>query len=72
MSALWRVGNKVPRHVYRGNEPIFTAPTEELAAEVVEAMNLRLKALSACRWCGGEASHHNSETDHTFELWPRS
>lgn len=35
----WRVGTRVPRHVYRGDEPICTMPTEELAREVVAAMN---------------------------------
>jgi hypothetical protein len=40
MSAvLWRVGKKVPRNLYRGDEPIAMLATAELAAEIAEGMN---------------------------------
>jgi hypothetical protein len=35
----YRVGHKVPRHVYRGDEPLFTAATPELAHELVRTLN---------------------------------
>ncbi|WP_232629111.1 hypothetical protein [Methylobacterium sp. Leaf118] len=35
----FRVGRKVPRHVYEGDEPLFTMPTEEQAARLVDLLN---------------------------------
>lgn len=35
----FRVGRRVPRNVYWGNEPVFMAATEKLARELVELLN---------------------------------
>jgi hypothetical protein len=37
----WRVGARVPEHVYIGDRPVVTMPTAELAALVVAAVNER-------------------------------
>jgi hypothetical protein len=37
----WRVGNRVPEHVYIGDRPLVTMPTAALAALVVDAVNER-------------------------------
>lgn len=37
----WRVGAKVPQHVYLNDKPMFTAPSEEIARSIVQAMNSR-------------------------------
>jgi hypothetical protein len=34
-----RLGRKVPEHVYFDGRPLFTAPTAEIAAEVVRLIN---------------------------------
>lgn len=38
----WRVGTRIPEHVYIGDRPLVTMPSPELAALVVEAVNARL------------------------------
>lgn len=38
----FRVGRRVPRNVYRGDEPVFMAATEEEAAELVALLNAGL------------------------------
>jgi hypothetical protein len=35
----WRVGTRIPEHVYIGDRPLVTMPTAELAALVVRAVN---------------------------------
>lgn len=35
----WRVGHKVPRNLYRDDEPIAMLATEEIAAELVRKLN---------------------------------
>ncbi len=35
----WRVGRRIPEHVYIGDRPLVTMPTAELAALVVTAVN---------------------------------
>jgi hypothetical protein len=35
----WRVGRKVPRNLYRGDEPIAMLATAELAQEIAERLN---------------------------------
>lgn len=35
----WRVGTRIPEHVYIGDRPLVTMPTAELAALVVTAVN---------------------------------
>lgn len=40
-SEIWRVGQRVPEHVYIGDRPLVTMPTAELAALVVDAVNAR-------------------------------
>lgn len=35
----WRIGRKVPRNIYRDNEPIAMLATPEIAAEIVADMN---------------------------------
>jgi hypothetical protein len=35
----WRVGRRVPRNLYRGDEPIAMLATPELAAEMVALLN---------------------------------
>lgn len=37
--AHWRVGRRVPRNIYRDNEPIAMLATPEIAAEIVNGMN---------------------------------
>lgn len=39
MADLWRVGRKVPRNLYRGDEPIAMLATPELASELAEKLN---------------------------------
>ena len=41
--ATWRVGSRVPQHVYRGDTPVCTVPANT-AAYIVRALNL-LEAL---------------------------
>ena len=41
--ATWRVGSRVPQHVYRGDTPVCTVPAHT-AAYIVRALNL-LEAL---------------------------
>lgn len=36
----FRVGTKVPRHVYEGDTPLFTAASEEEAARLVGLLNV--------------------------------
>lgn len=35
----WRVGHRVPEHIYIGDRPLVTMPTAALAALVVAAVN---------------------------------
>lgn len=35
----WRVGSKVRRNLYRGDEPIAMLATERLAAEIASKLN---------------------------------
>ena len=36
----WRVGRKIGRNLYRGDEPIAMLATEELAQEIADRLNI--------------------------------
>ncbi len=36
---MWRVGQQIPRNLYRDDEPIAMLATEELAAELAAKLN---------------------------------
>jgi len=38
---MWRVGNRVPINVYKDDQPVCMCQSPELAAEIVEACNLK-------------------------------
>ena len=40
VAAIYRVGRRVPRNVYQGDEPLFMAATSEQAAELVAVLNV--------------------------------
>jgi hypothetical protein len=58
MTTRWRVGRRVPRNIYRDDEPIAMLATPEIAAEIVAGMNdverLRaaLEAVNNADCCG--------------------
>ena len=65
----WRVGRKVPRNIYRDNEPIAMLATPEIAAEIVAGMNeverLRAEAVEV-------ATRTASHTDDKSETLARN
>jgi hypothetical protein len=67
MPELWRVGHRIPEHVYIGDRPLVTMPTAELAALVVTAVNGEaVTALRACQQRMAEALEELTETRWGF------
>jgi hypothetical protein len=63
----WRVGTRIPEHVYIGDRPLVTMPTAELAALVVTAVNGEaVTALRACQQKMAEALEELNETRWGF------
>ncbi len=63
----WRVGKRIPEHVYIGDRPLVTMPTAELAALVVTAVNGEaVTALRACQQRMAEALEELNETRWGF------
>lgn len=75
----WRVGNRVPRHIYRGDGPgdvVGTLDREEdarIAAAAPEALRLLLEAelyatkhgnTACCPWCSGGEPYHGEKYQH--------
>jgi hypothetical protein len=59
----FRQGRRVPRNVYYGDEPLFMAATDELAAELVLILNAGAASLRSATGDGREAKE-----PHDYEV----
>ena len=63
----WRVGTKIPRNLYRNDEPIAMLATPELAAEMAQ----RLNVCPSCIECEEQNDALRTPNSTGCALWKR-